>query len=910
MVSETEARHKPLILVDGSSHLFRAFFALPALTTTDGYPTGAIRGFVAMIRRLAKDYPDSALVVIFDPKGKTFRDDLYPQYKANRPPMPDDLRKQIEPIHDIVRAMGLPLLVVPGVEADDVIGTLARQASAQGRSTLVSTSDKDMAQLVDDHVTLINTMSDPPTLLDRAGVIAKFGVEPEQIIDYLALMGDTVDNIPGVPKVGPKTAAKWLHTHGSLDGVMAAAPEIKGKVGENLRASLGFLPLSRTLTTIKCDVELELSSAELDPKPADEAALLALFQRFQFRSWATELSALTAATPEVEIEPATAAAYECVSTEEALDRWIDRLAAADLFAFDTETDNINYMRANLVGFSFAVTPGEAAYVPVGHRYPGVPEQLPLDLALAKLAPLLADPAKAKVGHHIKYDMNVLARAGVTVAGTIHDSMLESYVFNSTSGRHNMDDLAKRYLNVDTTRYEDVAGKGAKQLSFDQVDLTLAVPYAAEDADVTLRLHQSLWPKVQAEPGLRRVLEEIEVPLVPVLSRIERNGAHLDTSLLQAQSTELAGRIVALERLAHELAKGPFNLDSPRQLQEVLFQRLDLTPLRKTPKGQPSTAEPVLKAMATRPDAHPLPSVVLDYRALKKLKSTYTDKLPKDVDPGTGRIHTSYHQAVAATGRLSSQDPNLQNIPVRTAEGRRVRQAFCAPPGRRILAADYSQIELRIMAHLSGDEALLNAFRAGQDIHQATAAEVFGTAPESVTADQRRSAKAINFGLMYGMSAFGLANQLSINQSEAQAYIDTYFARYPGVAAYMKDTRQMARDQGYVETVFGRRLYLREIRSGNGQRRQAAERAAINAPLQGTAADIIKRAMIAVHAWLDDTAIDALMVMQVHDELVFEVAEDAVDTLINGVRERMSGAAELRAPLLVECGVGHNWDEAH
>ena len=900
MVAEAAANDKPLILVDGSTYLFRAFHALPPLTTSDGFPTGAVRGVIAMIRKLAKDYPASPLVIVFDPKGKTFRDDLYSEYKANRPPMADDLRRQIEPTFEIIRAMGLPLLTVPGVEADDVIGTLASAAGAEGRTVLISTSDKDMAQLVNDRVTLLNTMSE--TSLDREGVVEKFGVPPELIVDYLALMGDAVDNIPGVPKVGPKTAAKWLNEHGSLDAVMAAADRIKGKIGENLRACLDRLPLSQTLTTIKCDVDVGVSLAELAAPPEqDAAALRTLFERYQLNSWLGELEA-------PEPAPARERLYECVDSEAALDAWMAQLEAAPLFAFDTETTSINYMQAELVGFSFAVEPGRAAYVPVGHRYPGAPDQLPLDLVLRKLGPLLADPHKAKVGQHLKYDMNVLARVGAPLEGIAFDTMLESYVLDSTASRHNMDDLAQRHLGVRTTHYEDVAGKGAKQLSFDQVEVGAAANYAAEDADVTLQLHQTLWPKLQRHPSLVKVFEEIELPLIPVLSRIERNGAALDGAALRRQSQELAERIVELQVEAWELAGSKFNLDSPKQLQEIFFDRLGLPVLRKTPKGQPSTAEPVLRDLAAR--GCELPKVILDHRSLTKLKGTYTDKLPLDIDPKTGRIHTSYHQAVAATGRLSSADPNLQNIPIRTAEGRRVRQAFKASEGRRIVAADYSQIELRIMAHLSRDEGLLSAFADNRDIHRATAAEVFGGAPETASDEQRRNAKAINFGLMYGMSAFGLGRQLGIAQREAQAYIDRYFARYPGVADYMDRTRALARQQGYVETVFGRRLHLREINARQVQRRQAAERTAINAPLQGTAADIIKRAMLSVDDWLATSAVDALMIMQVHDELVFEVAEDAVDALLEGVRERMSAAAELSVPLLVDCGVGANWDEAH
>ncbi len=900
MVADAAANDKPIILVDGSSYLFRAFHALPPLTTTDGFPTGAVRGVVAMLRKLAKDYPGCPLAIVFDPKGKTFRDKLYPEYKANRPSMPPELHQQIQPIHEIIQAMGLPLLIVPGFEADDVIGTVAVQAAAAGRSVIISTGDKDMAQLVGERVTLINTMSD--TQMDRAGVVEKFGVPPELIVDYLALMGDAVDNIPGVPKVGPKTAAKWLNQHGSLDAVMAAADEIKGKIGENLRATLDQLPLSRTLATIKCDVDVGSGLDDLIPAPEDREALRALFERYQFNSWLKELRA-DPPPPVGERE------YECVTTEAALDEWIARLQAADYFAFDTETTSLNYMQADLVGFSFAVTPGQAAYVPVGHSYPGAPPQLPLSLVLDKLGPLLADPNKAKVGHHLKYDINVMARIGAPLVGVAYDTMLESYVLDSTAGRHNMDELAEKYLDIKTTHYEDVAGKGAKQVSFDKVELAVATDYAAEDADVTLRLHETLWPPLAAEPGLTEVYQDIERPLIQVLSRMERHGALLDGGLLFEHSAELAKRIVGLQTEAWNLAGREFNLDSPKQLQEIFYDYLGLPQLRKTPKGQPSTAEPVLRELAER-GYHALPAVILDYRAFTKLKTTYTDKLPLQIDQSTGRIHTSYHQATAATGRLASSDPNLQNIPIRTPEGRRVREAFCAPPGRRILAADYSQIELRIMAHLSRDQGLLAAFAANLDVHRATAAEVFGVPLEQVTDEQRRNAKAVNFGLMYGMSAFGLSRQLGNDPKSAQAIFDQYFAKYPGVDQYMKDTRDLAHEQGYVETHFGRRLYLREINASSKHRQKAAERTAINAPLQGTAADIIKRAMLSVDEWLAGGAIDALMIMQVHDELVFEVAEDAVDALIAGVRQRMSAAADLSVPLLVDCGVGANWDEAH
>ncbi len=899
MVAEAQANDKPLILVDGSNYLFRAFHALPPLTTTDGHPTGAVRGVIAMLRKMAADYPGSPVAVVFDPKGKTFRDDLFPEYKANRPPMPDELRVQIEPVHDIVRAMGMPLLIVPGMEADDVIGTLARQAAAMGRKTIIATSDKDMAQLVGPHVSLLDTMKGKET--DADGVVEKYGVPPELIIDYLALMGDTSDNIPGVPKVGPKTAAKWLNQFGSLDGLTARADEVKGKVGESLRANLDQLPLSRTLTTIKCDVELEEGVADLAAPVPDEEALLALFERYQFKTWAEQLGG-GAKADEIERD------YECVTTPERLADWVRRLGEADLFAFDTETTSIDYMQADLVGFSFSVQPGEAAYVPVGHAYAGAPAQLSLTATLDALRPLLTDPAKAKVGQNLKYDMSVLARAGVELAGIAYDTMLESYVLNSVGSRHNMDDLARKYLDVETIHYEDVAGKGAKQLSFDQVPLETASDYAAEDADITLRLHQRLWPQLEAEPTLEGVFREIELPLVSVLSRVERNGTLIDAGLLGDHSRELAERMTELQAKAWEQGRGQFNLDSPKQLQEVLYRRLDMPVLKKTPKGQPSTAEPVLQDLAR--EGYDLPDTIMKYRGLNKLKSTYTDKLPLQIDQRTGRVHTSYHQAVAATGRLSSSDPNLQNIPIRTAEGRRVRQAFVAPPGRRLVAADYSQIELRIMAHLSGDAGLSAAFADNLDIHRATAAEVFGATLEGVTDDQRRSAKAINFGLIYGMSAFGLSRQLDVSQPVARDYIETYFARYPGVHDYMERTRELAREQGFVETLFGRRLYLPSINARAAMQRQAAERTAINAPMQGTAADIIKRAMISVDGWLAESGLDALMIMQVHDELVFEVDEGQVETLVEGVCERMAAAAELAVPLVVDCGTGTNWDEAH
>jgi len=907
---ELAATETPVILVDGSSYLYRAYYALPDLTTSKGKPTGAIRGVIMMIRRLAKDYAGSTLVIVFDAPGKTFRDDMYSEYKANREAMPDDLREQIQPIHDIIRAMGLPLLVVPKVEADDVIGTLAAQATRAERRTVVSTGDKDMAQLVTDHVTLVNTMTE--TTMDAAGVFEKFGVEPSQIIDYLALMGDTVDNIPGVPKVGPKTAAKWLAQYDSLDSIIARADEIKGKVGENLRDSLDQLPLSRALTTIKCDVELDISLTELASAEPDHSSLLQYFSELEFKSWCEELQEGSGGESAVITETAAPAAsietdYQCVTTPAQLSAWVDKIKAAGVFAVDTETTSVNYMEAQLVGFSFAVTPGEAVYVPVGHGYAGAPDQLPLDNVLAALKPLLEDPTLVKIGQNLKYDMSVLARYGVDVRGAIEDTMLESYVLNSVATRHNMDALAGFYLERGTISFEEVAGKGVKQLTFDQVPVDVATQYAAEDADVTLQLHQVLSSKLSAQPNLLSVYEEIEKPLVRVLSQVERQGALVDGRLLKQHSAELADRLQTLREEAYVQAGGEFNLDSPKQLQEILYTKLELPVLKKTPKGAPSTAEPVLVDLARD---YELPATILEYRGLAKLKSTYTDKLPLQINAETGRIHTSYHQAVTATGRLSSSDPNLQNIPIRNAEGRRIRQAFVAPPGKVIVAADYSQIELRIMAHLSQDESLCQAFAEGADVHRATAAEVFGKSLDEVEDDERRSAKAINFGLIYGMSAFGLGRQLSISRTLAQDYIDRYFDRYPGVKRYMEETRAVAAEQGYVETVFGRRLYLPEINAKNVPRRQGAERTAINAPMQGTAADIIKRAMLTVFDWLPESKLDADMIMQVHDELVFEVAEKDSAELMRKVSEIMQNAAELTIPLIVEAGVGANWDEAH
>ena len=904
----------PVVLVDGSSYLYRAFHALPPLNTSKGEPTGAVKGVISMLRRLLKDYPESPVAVVFDAKGKTFRDDLFAEYKAQRPPMPDELRAQVEPIHAIVRAMGLPLICEPGVEADDVIGTLARQATERGRPVVISTGDKDMAQLVNEHTTLVNTMTD--TRLDEAGVKDKFGIPPSRIIDFLALMGDKVDNIPGVPGVGEKTALALLQGLGGLDDIYAgldrvASLDFRGakSMGAKLEAERERAYLSYQLATIKLDVPLQESVDDLRNGEPDTEALREWYTRLEFRSWLDELlqgvepGVVEGDSPESAIETH----WEVLTETPALERWLARLAAAELFAFDTETTSLNYMEAQVVGVSFAVRPGEAAYVPLAHDYLGAPAQLDRNDVLARLRPLLEDPARAKVGQNLKYDASVLANHGITLRGIRHDTMLESYLLDSTATRHDMNSLALKYLGYKTIHFEDIAGKGAKQLTFNQVKVEDAGPYAAEDADITLRLHEALWPRLSALPGPASVYTDIELPLVPVLSRIERTGALVSRELLQQQSRELGERLQQLEAEAHDLAGEAFNLGSPKQLGDILFKRLELPVLRKTPTGAPSTAEEVLAELALD---YPLPRVLLEYRGLSKLKSTYTDKLPDLLNPHTGRIHTSYHQAVTATGRLSSSDPNLQNIPIRTEEGRRIRQAFIAPPGYRIVAADYSQIELRIMAHLSSDAGLLHAFREGLDVHRATAAEVFGVALDAVSAEQRRKAKAINFGLIYGMSAFGLARQLHLGRNEAQDYIDRYFERYPGVQDYMDRTRASAREQGYVETLFGRRLYLPEINARNKMRAQAAERTAINAPMQGTAADIIKRAMLQVDHWLQESDVDARTIMQVHDELVLEVAEDAVEGVCDTLCGLMSEAAELAVPLLVEAGAGKNWDEAH
>lgn len=917
-------QHPSLILVDGSSYLYRAFFASQQadMRTKDGFPTGAVRVVTSMLRSLIKQYPKSPVVVVFDAKGKTFRDELFEEYKAQRPPMPDDLRLQIEPIHDIIRAMGLPLLMVDGVEADDVIGTLARQASAQAMSTLISTGDKDMAQLVDEHVTLINTMND--VRLDAAGVEEKYGIAPHLVIDLLALMGDKVDNIPGVPGVGEKTALGLLQGIGgiaalyeNLDKIAALGFRGAKTMAKKLEENRDAAELSYLLATIKTDVELDQGVNDFGLPAPDNDKLQALFTRFSFRSWIQELgtaaragtiaqAAADAASGTVAGVPADIE-YETVLEQADLDRWVSALKGSSLFAFDTETTSLDSMQAQLVGVSFAIEPGRAAYVPLAHDYVDAPVQLDRAAVLAQLKPLLEDVNLAKVGQHIKYDMNVLARYDISLRGVAFDTMLESYVLNSVATRHDMDSLADVYLGQQTVHFEDIAGKGKKQLTFNQIALEQAAPYAAEDADITLRLHQVLHARLSEEGALLKVFEEIEKPLIPVLSQIERNGALVDANLLGRQSVELGERLVTLEREAFELAGRPFNLSSPKQLQQIFYEEQKLPVLKKTPKGAPSTAEEVLQELALD---YPLPKLILEHRGLSKLKSTYTDKLPLMINPATGRIHTSYHQAITATGRLSSTDPNLQNIPIRSAEGRRIRQAFIAPEGYRLVAADYSQIELRIMAHLSQDQGLLSAFSKGEDIHRATAAEVFRVALDKVTTEQRRSAKAINFGLIYGMSAFGLGKQLGIGRNDAQQYIDHYFATYPGVQRYMDNIREQARAQGYVETLFGRRLYLPEINASNGMRRQGAERTAINAPMQGTAADIIKRAMVQVADWLDETGLDVRMIMQVHDELVFEVRENLVDAFVPEIKARMSGAAKLDVPLLVEAGVGDNWDEAH
>ena len=926
---------KTLVLIDGSSFLYRAFHGLPPLSNSKGEPTGAIFGVANMLRKLLADYANAHIGLVFDAPGKTFRDEMYEHYKANRPPMPDDLRAQIEPLHELVKAMGFPVLMVQGVEADDVIGTLAQKGQEQGFDVVISTGDKDMAQLVNDKITLENTMTN--TRMDAAGVVEKFGVPPERIIDYLTLVGDTSDNIPGVPKCGPKTAVKWLTEFGSLDALMERSGEVGGKIGENLRDSLPNIPLSRQLATIKCDVELDVTPNDLLPNPPDHAKMAELFKRFEFHAWLKQLGDVS--SPAQLSKPEQIKEYSTVLTEADFKAWLLKLEQAKIFAFDTETNSLNYMQAEVVGLSFAVSPYEAAYVPLAHDYPGAAAQLNREWVLEQLRPLLEDANKPKLGQHLKYDANVLLNHGIALTGIAHDTMLESYVFNSTATRHDMDSLAEVYLKEKTIHYEDVAGKGAKQIPFAQVDIETATRYAAEDADITLRLHEHLWPQLQAIPSLARLYQEIEIPLVPVLSRMERTGVLVDVFMLAGQSGELAQRMKEIEKEAHAAAGQPFNLGSPKQIQAILYDKLNLPVIKKTPTGQPSTDESVLQDLA---EMYDLPRLILDHRSMSKLKSTYTDKLPEQVDPKTGRIHTSYHQAVAATGRLSSSDPNLQNIPVRTQEGRRIRQAFIAPEGCQLVAADYSQIELRIMAHLSGDQRLLEAFAQGEDIHRATAAEVFNHPLAEVTNEQRRAAKAINFGLIYGMSAFGLAKQLGVAREKAQLYIDLYFLRYPGVKAYMDATREQARQQGYVETLFGRRLYIPDINAKNAQKRQYAERTAINAPMQGTAADIIKKAMIAVDGWIQNSPSHLTatrsqelawerdsaettnqevpklelgnqqikMIMQVHDELVFEIANESIETAIPIIKDLMSKAVVLDVPLVVDVGVGMNWDEAH
>jgi DNA polymerase-1 len=912
------ARAPDLVLIDGSSYLYRAFHALPPLATSRGEPTGAIHGVLNMLQKLVREQPEAALAVVFDAPGRTFRDDLYAEYKSHRPPMPDDLRAQIEPLLALVQAQGLPLLRVSGVEADDVIGTLARRAAADGQEVLISTGDKDMAQLVGERITLVNTMTGG--VLDRDGVKAKFDVWPEQIVDFLALSGDSSDNIPGIDKVGPKTAAKWLAQYPTLAELVAHAGELSGKAAENLRAGGEVLALSRELATIRTDVDLPESALQLRRGAPDVAALRELYARYELRSLLRQLEGDGVAGAAAGAVPAAGAPvtagglraperqhYAMITDWAELESWLARLEGAELFAFDTETTSLDYMSARIVGCSFCVEPGHGAYVPLAHDYAGAPPQLERERVLAALKPLLEDPTRPKLGQHLKYDMHVLENHGIRLQGARFDTMLESYVLNSTATRHDMDSMASRYLGLATIHYEDVAGKGAKQIGFSQVSVERATEYAAEDADVTLRLHQHLWPQLLGVPALATLYTEIEQPLVPVLQRMEHRGVLIDRDMLKGQSAQLGNRLLEVQAQAQREAGAEFNLESPKQLQQILFEKLQLPVLRKTPTGQPSTAEDVLEELA---GAYALPRLVLEYRGLAKLRSTYTEKLPEQINAATGRVHTSYHQAVAATGRLSSTDPNLQNIPIRTPEGRRIRQAFVAPAGWKLVAADYSQIELRIMAHLSGDPGLLHAFAGDHDVHQATAAEVFGVAPGAVSAEQRRSAKAINFGLIYGMSAFGLARQLGIDRGAAQRYVDTYFLRYPGVKEYMDSTRARARRDGYVETVFGRRLHLPDIGSRNRQMQQYAERSAINAPMQGTAADIIKRAMLAVDTWCEAEQPPVRLIMQVHDELVLEVRADFVEQASARLRAAMSSAAALAVPLKVQIGVGDNWDQAH
>ncbi|EGR0800150.1 DNA polymerase I [Vibrio alginolyticus] len=921
----------PLILIDGSSYLYRAFHAYPGTMSNGEIPTNAVYGVVNMLRSMMRQFASERIAVVFDAKGKTFRDDMYAEYKANRPPMPDDLRCQIEPLHNVIRAMGLPLICVPGVEADDVIGTLAYQASQKGMPVLISTGDKDMAQLVDDNITLINTMTN--VVMDREGVVEKFGIPPELIIDYLALMGDKVDNIPGVPGVGDKTATALLQGIGGLTKLYENLDNIAGlgfrgskTMAKKLIDNKENAMLSYELATIKLDVELEETPESLLKAEPNKDELVKLYGQLTFKSWLNELleggsgsveavelagsSQASSSQAEMETSAVTIdrSQYETILDKETFNAWLDKLQTAELFAFDTETDNLDYMLANLVGLSFAVDEGIAAYVPVAHDYLDAPEQLDRDWVLEQLKPILEDAAKAKVGQNLKYDASVLARYDIELKGIKHDTMLESYIYNSVGGKHDMDSLALRFLQHSCISFEQIAGKGKNQLTFNQIELEQASPYAAEDADVTLRLHNRLFANIEQDESLKTVYEEIEMPLVPVLSRIERTGVFIDEMKLSAQSVEITARLDELEKKAYEIAEQEFNMNSPKQLQAILFEKMGLPVVKKTPSGTPSTNEEVLQELALD---YPLPKLILEYRGLAKLKSTYTDKLPKMINPSTGRVHTSYHQAVTATGRLSSTDPNLQNIPIRNEAGRRIRQAFVAPSGHKILAVDYSQIELRIMAHLSGDQALLNAFRDGKDIHAATAAEIMGVSIEDVSSEQRRRAKAVNFGLIYGMSAFGLAKQLGIPRGEAQAYMDTYFERYPGVMQYMEDTRSMAADKGYVETIFGRRLHLPEIKSRNGMRRKAAERAAINAPMQGTAADIIKKAMLLVDQWIQEEGNGRVkLLMQVHDELVFEVEESSLSEIESKVQKLMESAAELKVPLVAEAGHGDNWDQAH
>ncbi|KPK10428.1 MAG: DNA polymerase I [Acidithiobacillales bacterium SG8_45] len=900
-MSKKDSDKQPLVLVDGSSYLYRAFHAMPGLSNSSGEPTGAVYGVTNMLRKLLADYDPQYIAVVFDAKGKTFRNDLYPEYKANRPPMPEELRPQVPLVHDIVEAMGLNLLIVDGVEADDVIGTLATQAAKEGRDALISSGDKDLAQLVNKHINMVDTMKD--VTYDHDGVVDKFGVPPERIIDYLTLVGDTSDNIPGVPKVGPKTAAKWLEEYGTLDNLIAHADEIPGKVGENLREALDQIPLSKELVTIKRDVKLKQKPKDLSRQELDETRLRDLFAMLEFRTWLAELGGTNVAETPADAD----GKYEAVLTMKAFDAWHKRLQKAKLFAFDTETTSLNVMDAEIVGVCFTDKVGKGAYVPLAHNYPGAPDQLDRDEVLKKLKPLLEDPKQEKVGQNLKYDAEVLANYDIDLQGIRFDTMLESYVLDSTASRHDMDSLALKYLGHKTIKYEEVAGKGKGQITFNDVALEQAVPYAAEDADITLRLHEELWPRLKKIPSLEKLFSEIEMPLVKVLVRMERTGVKIDAAMLRKQSQQLAKRILEIEAMAHKSAGQPFNLGSPKQIQEVLYDKLELPVLKKTPKGAPSTAEEVLQELALD---YELPELILEWRGLSKLRSTYTDKLPEMISPRTGRVHTSYHQAVAATGRFSSSDPNLQNIPVRSAEGRRIRQAFVPEKGNVMMSADYSQIELRIMAHLSKDKGLQKAFSEGADIHSATAAEVFGAEPDKVTSEQRRNAKAINFGLIYGMSAFGLARQLKIDRGAAQEYIDLYFSRYPGVKEYMDSTRANAHDQGYVETLFGRRLYLPDINASNHNRRQYAERTAINAPMQGTAADLIKLAMLAVDKWIQKDAPEIKMIMQVHDELVFEIPKDMVQQAEKKVRELMTGVAKLDVPLVVDVGTGKNWDEAH